>query len=403
MQLSTCRIAAMGAAGLALLAGPAVAGGFQLNERSTKALGASLAGSVSAASDASFAGFNPAALSRLPGSQIAGNISAVLPSSEGTFATGPARGFSFDSGQGAAVPAFAIGGRINEFTSVGLVSHSPFGLVTDHPANFPGAADGRSSDLRTVQISPTVAFDITPTLSLGVAADILYADVVLKSAIANLDGDTTEVGFSLGLHWQPAAGTRVGLAYHSGFDLETDGTQRNFLLGGATAPLSAEASLPGMLQVGLTQDVTERLTVMGEARFINWSEFSTISFESPGFTGTPFASFEEVQNYEDAFFGALGAEYAATPALTIRGGVAYDDTPTTDAFRTVRVPDGDRVWLSAGASYEVSDAISVDLAYNYLHVVSDPEVTLRNGPVAGSRIEYDGRVHIVSLGGALRF
>jgi len=393
------------AAGAVLLAaaGAANAGGFQLNERSTKALGAGLAGSVSAASDVSFASFNPAALARVETAEIAGNLSGVFPSSEGRFETGPAAGFSFDSGQGAAVPAFAAGLRLNDVLTLGLTSHSPFGLVTDHPQGFPGAADGTTSDLRTIRLSPTLAVDLAEGLSLGIAADVVSADVRLKSAIAQLDGDDFAIGVSAGLLWEPVAGTRLGLAYHSGVDLDTSGTQRNLLLGGVSVPLSAEASLPAMVQLGVTQAVTPELTVMAEARWIGWESFRRIAFSSPALAGTPFAAFEEEQNYEDAFFGAVGAEYALTPALTLRGGLSYDDTPTTDAFRTVRVPDGDRLWLSGGASFALSDRITLDLAYNYLHVLSDPAVTLRNGALAGSRIEYDGSVHIVSVGGSLTF
>ena len=79
------------------------------------------------ASDVSFTSFNPAALVRVGTAELAGNLSGVFPSSEGTVATGPAQGVSFDSGQGAAVPAFAAGLRINEVLTLGLKSQSPFG------------------------------------------------------------------------------------------------------------------------------------------------------------------------------------------------------------------------------------------------------------------------------------
>jgi long-chain fatty acid transport protein len=398
------RIALCGAAAaLAALPGLAGASGFQLNERSAKALGASLAGSVSAGSDVSFAGFNPAVLSRVGRMEVAGNVSVVAPSSDGTIETGPARGYDFDSGQGAAIPGFAGGVRVHERVVIGLTVHAPFGLVTDHPPDFPGAADGTTSDLRTVQVSPTVAVELTDTLSVGAALDVLHADVRLKSAVTQLDGDDIALGVSAGAHWEPVPGTRLGVAYHSGFDLETEGRQRNLLLGGVTAPLSAEASLPGLFQAGVTQRVTEDLTLMGEVRYITWEEFDTLEFSSPELAGTPFADFEEEQNYEDAMFGAIGAEYALDDALTLRGGLAYDETPTTDAFRTVRVPDGDRLWASVGASYDVTESLTLDFAYNYLHVLSDPVVTLRSGAAAGTRIGYEGHVHIVSLGAAFRF
>ena len=66
------------------------AGAFHLNERSTAAMGASLAGSVSSARDVTFASFNPAALSTVERFESGGNTSVILPRAEGTIKTGQA-------------------------------------------------------------------------------------------------------------------------------------------------------------------------------------------------------------------------------------------------------------------------------------------------------------------------
>lgn len=388
---------------LAFVAGQASAGGFQLNERSAAALGAALAGSASSDRDITFASFNPAALSRVETMELGGNASGILPRTDGRFETGPATGYGFESSQSAFVPAFTGGVRVNDELVIGLASYSPFGLVTSHPNDFPGRADGTTSRLFTVQISPMAAWQPSERFSIGASLDILYLDVTLNSAIASLNGDDIAFGGTIGVHWEPVDGTRIGAAYHSGFDLDTTGRQQNAFLGGATAPLQASASLPGVLSVGVTQQVTEDLAVMGEARLVNWSVFDTLAFESPAFAGTPFAAFEEEQNYDDAFFGSIGAEYAVTNALDVRGGIAFDQTPTNDAFRTVRVPDGDRWWFSAGLSYDLSETMTIDVAYNYLRVFDEPTVTLRNGALAGSEIGYEGDVHIISIGGSVRF
>lgn len=396
---------AVGTAALAatLVTSPAFGGAFQLNERSAKALGAALSGSVSAASDVTFATFNPAALSKVESIELGGNASGVFPRTDGTFVTGPATGYEFDSSQSAFVPAFASGYRVNDELVVGLSSYAPFGLTTKHPDDFPGRADGTTSRLFTVQVSPAVAWQPFDRLSFGASVDIVYVNVRLNSAILSLDGNDIAFGGSLGMLWEPLDGTNIGLAYHSGFDLNTTGEQENGLLGGVTVPLSSQASLPGTLQVGITQEVTDRLSVMGEFRWIGWSSFDDLEFESPALAGTPFASFSEEQNYDDSFFGSIGAEYQVIDALDVRGGIAFDQTPTNDAFRTVRVPDGNRWWFSAGVSYDVSDTMSLDLAYNYLRVFDGPTVTLRNPPLSGSEIDYEGDVHIISIGGSMRF
>jgi len=394
---------------LALAVLPAWSGAFQLNERSAKALGASLAGSVSAASDITFIGFNPAALGQVGSVEAGGNVSAVIASSEGRVTTGPALGATDNPGQARGIPAAAFGYRVTDRLVLGLSSYSPFGFTSTYDLTFPGIADGLTSELLTVTIAPMAAYEVVEGLSLGAALNVFFLDARLTSAAVNLDGDALDIGFSVGALWEVTDSTQIGIAYHHGYnDLEITGGQQNgFAVGpplaGLSAPTSVRASLPGLLQVGVTQEITEDWTLMGEARWINWSVFDSIDVTTPAFAGTPLGAFSEVQNYEDSFFVALGVEFAATERLTLRGGVSWDETPTTDAFRTVRVPDEDRIWLSIGGSYEVAEGITVDLAYNYLRGLRDARLTLRSGPVAGSQVEYQGRVHIVSIGGAVAF
>jgi len=51
----------------------------------------------------------------------------------------------------------------------------------------------------------------------------------------------------------------------------------------------------------------------------------------------------------------------------------------------------------------MNEHMSIDFAYNYLRVFDESEVTLRNGALAGSGISYEGDVHIISVGGTIKF
>lgn len=387
------------AAALAVLALPglAFAGAFQINERSARAQGASFAGSASAAGDVTFATFNPAALAGVEGIELGGNLSYISPISDGTVQTGPFAGQEVDADRWAVVPSGVGAWRVTEKLVLGLANYTPFGLKTQYPVNWAGQADARTSELRAVAISPMVAYEVMEGLTFGAALDVLYADVRLTSAAVNLDGDDLAVSFRAGVHWQLLPTTSVGIAYHHGYDLSPD----TAAFGGL--PGKAEASLPNWVQAGVTHGFTDDFRVMLEGRWINWSVFDEIVITTPGLAGTPLGRVSDEQEYEDAFFLAAGAEYDLSEALTLRGGIAYDDTPTTDAFRTPRVPDADRLWLSAGASYAVTETMSVDFAYSYLLALEDAEVTLRNGPLAGTIVDYESGAHIVSIGGSIRF
>jgi long-chain fatty acid transport protein len=375
----------------------AVGGAFQLNERSPIALGTSLSGSVSAASDVTFAAFNPAALTVVETFAIGGNFSVVAPVSDGTIQSGPFAGQTFDADRTGLVPSVSTGYRLTRRIVVGFTTYTPFGLKTGYPDDSPVAPDALESELITLSLSPTVSYDLLDNVTVGASANLLYVDATLDNAAVDLEGDKFGFSFSVGVLAEPVPGTRIGAAYHHGYDLEI-GT-RSF--GGF--PGDVAASLPNWLQIGLTQSVTDDLRLMAEGRWVNWSKFDSVDITTPALSGTALGEVSEVQNYEDTLFFGVGAEYDVTERFTVRGGFAYDQTPTTNASRTARVPDEDRLWISMGGSYDLTDSISIDAGYSYLYALEDPVVKLRNGAAAGTKVIYDAAAHIISIGGSFRF
>ncbi len=381
----------------------ALAGAFHLNERSTAAQGASLSGSVSSARDVTFATFNPAALKTVESFEAGGNISLVLPIADATIQDGLFAGTKLDADLLAVVPSFAIGYRVNEDLVVGFTTYSPFGLATDYDKDSPVQEYARESDLLTISFSPTVSYDVLDNLTFGASLNVLYGEARLTNAVVDLDGNDWAVGFSVGMLFEPVAGTQIGAAYHHGYDLDLPTDSFGDFRG------VAEASLPNWVQVGVTQSVTDDLRIMAEGRWINWSRFDSIDVSTPALEGHPdpkisaLSSVIDPQNYKDTLFFALGAEYDVNDRFTVRGGVAWDETPTTDKFRTLRIPDEDRLWLSVGASYNLTDSMSADFAYSYLHALKDPEVTLGGDSLAGTKVKFDGGAHIFSLGWSMRF
>jgi len=372
------------------------AGAFQLNERSTKAIGASLSGSVSAASDVTFANFNPAALKTVTNFEVGGSFAVIMPKSDGVTSSAiPGfNGVAYDADRIGYVPSLALGYRLTDDVVIGFSTYSPFGLRTVYKT-LPVIADAHTSELRTVVFAPSISYDVLDNLTIGGSIDILYADARLTNAAVLLDGSDYDVGFSAGLLFEPVDGTQIGAAFHSGYSLGIDTDVASPRLPPGLTGV-ASTSLPMWVQLGVTQDVTEDLRVMVEGRWFDWSAFDSIVVTTP--IGTLPA---DVQNYQNSFFVAGGAEYDITDQFTIRGGIAWDQTPTQDGFRTPRVPDEDRLWLSVGGSYALSDDISIDLSYSYLHSLNDPVVTLRNVPA--TTVTYDGGAHIFTVGGTFKF
>ncbi len=391
---------------------PAVAeaGAFQIREGSARTLGAALSGRTSGAADVSFALQNPAALSAVERGEASNGVAGIFASADArTDATLPGFKSADNPSQSALLPSLAVGWRVRPDMVLGLTVDAPFGLATRYDDDFVGAFMGVESELINIVVTPLLAWSPAPGVSVGGGVSISYADARLTNrtagaGVASLEGDDFALGFRLGAQARVAERTTLGVAYRSAIDHRLEGAfSDNFeplpgvSLGG---PGSAEVNLPRSVSFGITQGITDRFRVMAEGEFVDWSAYREVRAISAARPDLPVV---EPQNYSDSWMGAVGLEYDATDALTLRAGLAYDQTPTPDAERTVRVPDSDKVWVSAGLTYAFNDRISVDAAYTYVRF-EDTSVTItRPGPIAGERIDYDSDAHLVAFNLRYRF
>jgi long-chain fatty acid transport protein len=132
---------------------------------------------------------------------------------------------------------------------------------------------------------------------------------------------------------------------------------------------------------------------------IGWGEFDAIEVSFPG-GGETLA-----QDYKDVTSGGVGLDYAVNDRLTLRTGVQYDPTPTPDAARTARVPDGDRWLYGVGATAKVTDRMSFDAALAYIDFKDsgvNHDTTFYGGTPAATttrlRGEEEGQGYVLSLG-----
>ncbi len=404
---SAAAAALIGALGVA---GPAGAGGFAVKEGSVSSQGASFAGATAGAGDITYIYQNPAALSRTTGETftIGGGLSGIFPSADGSFeANGVGDVGNADPAQSAIVPSLYAGFRLNPQLTVGVSTTSPFGLSTEYDGSDPALAQvyAEQSSLRTIVVTPMAAYDPIDWLSLGAGVQVAYADVTFDNDLLEFEGDDVTFGYTLGALIDVTDSTTLGVAWRSGLDLKADGTATGPAVLQSTlgardstdASLSAEA--PPVLSVGVRQGLTEDLDLLVEGQWQRWSDTDVAKIRGDG------VSIDDTFGYEDAFFVAAGVEYQATEQLQLRTGVAWDETPTTDEDRSIRIPDEDRVWLSIGASYQLTPRMKIDAAYSYLRTLEDPEVELEPipGVSPGGSAEFEAEVHILSIGGVVDF
>ncbi len=395
MNLSAHRSLLAGTAvgALLLTAGLAQAGSFAIREQSPTAQGEAFAGVAAGAGGLSAMFWNPATMTKNPGWQSQWGASLILPYAQITVdPASPTAVFGGTSniGRTAVLPSSYSTYQWNDSLWIGLSTNTPFGLATKAPVNWAAQTYGRTSEVVSFGITPTIAYKLNDMLSFGVGVQALYFKTRLTSALgvapgaagAELKGDRWGIGFTAGLTFTPFAGTELGIGYRSQVRENLKGT---FINGAAAGPLppaaaiggaysiSSNLTLPDMVTVGLRQRVDDRWTALAGFEWTHWNVFGAfpvcITAPAPfpalaGCNGLPALAFR----YRNGWYASLGAEYRLDPNITLRGGLAYEKSPITIANRGVRLPDNDRTWATIGLGYKYNEKISFDVSYAHAFI-----------------------------------
>lgn len=407
---------AIALASTALIAGQAAASGFQVREQSAKTLANAFSNAAAGAEDVSFMAHNPAAIGHIDGHQVAGGVAyidatfelqdaaASSPFVPGLGNVGYDLGGSRQGGETATVPSFAAKMQLNERFDLGLAIYAPYGLSTKYDDDWVGRYHAVETELTTIDFQPTLNYRASERLNLAVGLRAQYADATLSnsldlgalgarqgllppSAIGNADGfaevtgDDWGYGYTLGVLYQVTDRTRLGASYRSEIDLTLDGevdysadnavgqqvlagaqSMGSLRDGGGTADLTT----PANLNLGVYHQLTDRLALMANAEWTEWSSFDELVVEFED--GSAPSRTEE--NWDDTWAFSVGANYALNNQWLLRAGLGVDESPVPSAeFRTPRVPDADRQWATFGATWMPTPELGITAGY--MHVFGD--------------------------------
>ena len=349
------------------------AGAFGIREQSTVGLGDTFAG-VAAGGALSSMFWNPATMTQTPGFGIEGNGTGIFPNVDQRPLAGSTLlplGFGGASDTGS--PALLFSGystwQINPNLWVGSSINSPFGLTTSFPDLWAGRNYALGSSLRTYNATPSVGLRINEWLSVGLGVQLQYGRADENFGLTpvppthlNLKGSGWGFGLTAGVTVTPGPNTTIGVGWRSAVDQKIDGSLNLSLSEAANTTLY----LPDIVSAGIRHRFDDRWTVMGTAEWTNWSRIGTsiVNQAAPALLGPVALPFQ----YRDGWFYSVGAEYELDAKTTLRGGVAYEMSPITDQVRMPIVPDNNRFWLSAGASYKMLSNFIVDFGYSHIWV-----------------------------------
>ncbi|MGN6975517.1 MULTISPECIES: OmpP1/FadL family transporter [unclassified Neisseria] len=427
----------------ALLSTAVQASGYHFGTQSVNAQGTANAAAAEAA-DASTIFYNPAGLSKLDSSQISVNANIVLPSiryeaDSATDFTGiPVQGSKSGKITKTTVAPHVYGAyKASDDVTLGLGVYVPFGSATEYEKDSVLRHNINKLGLTTIAIEPVVAWKLNDRHSFGAgiiaqhtSAELRkYADWGIKqkavakasgkpdAAIAaaiqadghaDVKGSDWGFGYQLAWMWDINDRARVGVNYRSKVSHTLEGTAEWAADGaavkqawdsGAMAALgyvpnekaSVKIVTPESLSVHGMYRATDKTNLFGDVTWTRHSRFNKaeLVFENTkkvvnGQSGRTVIT----PNWRNTYKVAFGGSYQVTEPLQLRAGIAFDKSPVKSAEdRMNSLPDGNRIWFSVGAKYQLGKNHVIDAAYSHIHI---NDTVYRAGKASGNDVDSRG-------------
>lgn len=399
--------------------------GFAVNELGTCAMGRAGVAAAGPCPDGSGVWANPAALAGLPGTHI--SVSATLIRPHGGF-TDDLFGEKTDMpGQSYLVPSAYLTHQTGKL-GFGIGVFAPYGLGTKWPLDFIGRFDSYNTQLRSIYVQPTVAYQVTDWLSLGFGVAYIHSTVELHQRVdlslqplptnPFLPAGTTfsAIGIPNFTDFADAAlnASGNGIAFNGGIlvkvsDRLTLGghfiTRKTITYKGdatftpvptglvfapGTTPLNPSTPLPIDAAVApqflaggplSNQAATTAITLpdqgtVGFAYTMNdqWKLMADYQQIVWGWFGTLVIDFSnaltpdrvQVEDFRDSHAIRVGLEYHRSAKTTIRGGYLFHSSAAPVRTVTPLLPEGARNEFTIGLGTELTGGIKFDAAYQLI-------------------------------------
>ena len=434
-----------------LFVGQAAASGFQLREQSVRNLGKSNAGSI-VGKDASNVSLNPAAMTNIDQTTVKSDVTVIDLTAEFTGGgnvlgspAGPLSGGNGgDPGDPTVVPNMSfvvpMKGALEGLT-LGASIGAPFGLATEYDTGWVGRYRALTSDVKAVDLTLSAALNFGGPFSFGVGLIYERAEATLSKAIdfgtaicagsgnpANcfnpafpfkpqqldggfeVQGSSNSVGYLVGMQFKPSDRFVLGVSHRSELKHDLKGTLdfTNVPALLANDPRFKDADggarlvTPSITTVSASYGVTDAFRLMADYQKTDWHSLHDVTIKRANGTVVGMEPFE----WKDTDFYSIGAEFDLSDALTLRGGVGKDESPTNDTHRTPRLPDNNRMLYSIGATWNVSEQLTLDAAFQRI-TIDTPTINLPVDAAAGNTStlvgSFDGHANLFGVAAEYRF
>jgi long-chain fatty acid transport protein len=327
---------------------------------------------------------NPAGMTGVQGDSVLGGLQLSIPSVR--FDSSIAEAGGSDGGHAAfvsAIPGFYVVKPLSEKTRLGFSSTGLLGGGVDYGSDFVGRYQATRAVLSGMGLSPSIGYKINDKVSVGAGVSFIYTimdmDVAINQSTFGLPDGAVHInkiddwgtqGF-LGVTWQVTDKALLGFVYRTESEVELEGD------------LDIDVGIPGSIinlvtskadeigvdfnyaqafTMGLSYKLTDRLTMMMDVNFEDWSAFSDNFMSIQG--GALTTTIE--RGWEDTWHVGAAIAYRIGDDQFITTGLGYDSSPVSDADRTADLPMDEQVKF--GMSYGKIGKGNLDYAFGFSYI-----------------------------------
>ena len=363
----------------------------------SSARGMALAGGlVARGGDASVISFNPAAMTRLEGTQLQGNLGITQ------MFWGVDTGFDHSNNDHSShqtwpIPSWYLTHQWNDKVWLGIGQFTRFGLGVKYPDGWVGGYNLQSVKLITSSINPNIAYKLTDKISIAAGVEVLYADMQMRKNLdagpvggmaaqdygvngdMNLNGHGFAFGGNLALHVQLNDQWSAGLTYRAPMSLKVQGKARwdskhsagiafqDPTLIGQPGSLKNKVRgtihLPDSFAFGVAYKPTEKLSFEVGATYTLWSRFENFNI----YMKDPIDDWNNNdKHWKNNWAFNISGEWWATDWMALRAGFVYDMSPSNMGNADYMMPSNGRSYYTCGVGFKW-EKWTLDLSYMYAH------------------------------------
>ena len=372
---------------------------------------------IAAPQDALTIATNPAGLAGVADGFTLG-LDVFVPDREATFTQG--RVSTTYDGNGTRVflvPEAGYSRHVDERLVLGVALYGNGGMNTDYDTNpfgrF-GAQGPAGVDFSQAFVSPAVAYQLSDTQTLGLAANLVYQRIELKgigifAGFSSAPARVSNVGYDDAVGW----GVRVGWTGKFGPHVTLGATWQSKTRMSdfdQYAGLFADQGgfdIPENYGLGIAVAPTPALTLA-----LDWQRILYAGVPSVGnpvdslFAGVPLgADGGPGFGWDDIDVLKLGVSYAVNDQWTLRGGVSHSDQPIpgSQTFFNTIAPGVVQTHLSLGATRRLGEA--GELSLSYVHAFEETVSGSGSIPAAfgGGEVDLGMKQHSLGIAYSRKF